>query len=152
MDRLADRFRIQLKKAGVKRAELFERSKARRQVRVHDLRATFITIALANGKTETWIADRTGHKSSIMINRYRRAARTVEQLELGVLKPLDLAIPELAEHRIVQPKVQPGSRGGSGGPRARSRNASNRVRSRRKRRAFRFRRRKVWGFESPLVH
>jgi hypothetical protein len=33
-------------------------------VRLHDLRATFITIKLANGRTETWIADRTGHRAA----------------------------------------------------------------------------------------
>src|SRR6185369_14698881 len=43
-----------------------------------------------------WVADRTGHKSSVMINRYRRAARTVAELGLGDLRPLDEAIPEVA--------------------------------------------------------
>ena len=45
---------------------------------------------------KTWIADRTGHKSSQMINRYRRQARTHRELDLGELKPLVDAIPELA--------------------------------------------------------
>jgi len=49
---------------------------------VHDLRATFITVNLANGRTETWVADRTGHRSSVMIDRYRRAARTWAELEI----------------------------------------------------------------------
>jgi hypothetical protein len=49
---LADAFHIHLKLAGVKRPELYERSKARRPIRVHDCRATFITLGLANGKTE----------------------------------------------------------------------------------------------------
>ena len=53
--------------------------------------------ALANGRTETWVADRTGHKSSQMINAYRRAARTAAELRLGELVPLVEAIPELAE-------------------------------------------------------
>lgn len=51
--RLAEQFRKHLQIAGVDRAELFERSEARRPIRLHDTRATFITIALANGKTET---------------------------------------------------------------------------------------------------
>jgi hypothetical protein len=54
-----------------------------------------VTIALATGQTETWVADRTGHKSSTMINRYRRAARMAAELNLGSLQPLDEAIPEL---------------------------------------------------------
>jgi integrase len=41
----------------------------RKPVRVHDLRATFVTVSLANGKTETWVQDRTGHKSTLMIAR-----------------------------------------------------------------------------------
>jgi hypothetical protein len=40
--------------------------------------------------------DRTGHKSSLMINRYRRAARAAAELHLVDLKPLNEAIPELA--------------------------------------------------------
>ncbi|MFO0713606.1 MAG: tyrosine-type recombinase/integrase [Sandaracinus sp.] len=89
------RFRRDLKAAGIDRAELFDRSTARLPVRLQDLRATFITVSLANGKSETWVADRTGHKSSVMINRYRRAARQVAELDLGTLLPLDQAIPEL---------------------------------------------------------
>lgn len=92
----ANRFRNHLKAAGITRPELFESSKTRRPIRLHDTRATFVTIALANGKSETWVADRTGHKSSTMIQRYRRAARMVEELGLGDLVPLVDAIPELA--------------------------------------------------------
>jgi hypothetical protein len=61
----------------------------------HDLRSTFVTLALANGKTEAWVMDRTGHTASAMLNRYRRAARFAQELELGGLLPLDEAIPEL---------------------------------------------------------
>jgi hypothetical protein len=42
------------------------------------------------------VQDRTGHKSSDMVNRYRRSARSAQELELGTLHPLDQAIPELA--------------------------------------------------------
>jgi hypothetical protein len=66
---------------------------------VHDLRATFITLALATGRTEAWIADRTGHRSSQMINRYRRPARTVADLGLGWLAQMCDAVPELANWR-----------------------------------------------------
>jgi integrase len=52
---------------------------------VHDSRATFITIALANGKTEQWVTDRTGHKSSQMVARYAGQARTFVELGLGTL-------------------------------------------------------------------
>lgn len=89
--------RADLKAAKVERPELFERSASRSQVTVHHLRGTFVTLALANGKTETWVQDRTGHTSSVMINRYRRMARTAAELEIGTLAPLDQAIPELRE-------------------------------------------------------
>jgi integrase len=77
------------------RPELFATTAERQQIRVHDLRGTFVTIALANGRSESWISDRTGHKSSVMINRYKRQARGFQELALGPLTPLDRAVPEL---------------------------------------------------------
>ena len=65
------------------------------EARVHDLRGTFVTQSLANGRTETWVMDRTGHTTSAMIGRYRRAARSASELGLGPLAPLVHAIPEL---------------------------------------------------------
>jgi len=96
MDHLADHLREDLKAVGVKREQLFERSANRQPIRVHDLRATFITIALAGGKGETWIADRTGHKSSAQIAAYRRRARTWTGMRLSVLENLSSSVPELA--------------------------------------------------------
>ena len=64
-------------------------------MRAYDLRATFVTLSLANGKSEAWVSARTGHRSSDMINRYRRIAQSVAELSLGELRPLDEAIPEL---------------------------------------------------------
>jgi len=90
--RLAETLRADLKLAKVTRAELFERSNARQPIRLHDLRATFVTLSLAAGKSETWVADRTGHRSSVMIANYRRGARTAAELELGELAPLDVAV------------------------------------------------------------
>jgi len=115
----AERLRRDLVTAGVTRPELFESSAARVPVRVHDLRATMITVSLANGRTETWVADRTGHKSSTMINRYRRAARLFDELGLGALAPLDEAIPELKASDLAGgPTPPPGVAGaetGAGG-------------------------------------
>jgi integrase len=95
-EHLAARLRDHLEADGVDRPELFKSTASRRKMRAHDLRATFITLNLAAGKSETWVADRTGHRSSQQINGYRRAARTAEELGLGELTPLVLAIPELA--------------------------------------------------------
>ena len=99
VDKLAAELRADLKVAGVTRPKLFEQSEHRMKLRAHDLRGTFVTLSLANGKTETWVQQRTGHTSSIMINRYRRAARKAEELALGDWTPLDTAIPELGEAR-----------------------------------------------------
>lgn len=74
---------------------------------------TFVTLSLAAGKSEAWVSDRTGHKSSIMINKYRRAARSASEFGLGELAPLDLALPELAR----PPDREDGPKGG---PRQRS--------------------------------
>ncbi len=95
-DKLAGQLRADLEAAGVDRHELFNAGENTGKLRAHDLRGTFVTLNLANGKTETWISDRTGHGSSIMINRYRRSARTAAELGLGPLHQLDAAIPELA--------------------------------------------------------
>ncbi|WP_438012004.1 tyrosine-type recombinase/integrase [Sorangium sp. So ce321] len=91
----AQNFRNHLRRAGIHRPELFETTDSRLNIRLHDTRATFITIKLANGRTETWISDRTGHKSSRQIHHYKRAARKVAELGLGDFAPLDEAIPEL---------------------------------------------------------
>jgi len=82
--------------ATVDRAALYAKTATRQPLRAHDLRATFITVRLANGQSEAWVADRTGHKTSAMINRYRRAARSLAELQLGDLTPLNEAIPEFA--------------------------------------------------------
>lgn len=93
-DKNAEVFREDLARAQVTRAELFQNSSQRLAIRVHDLRGTFVTLSLANGKTEGWVQDRTGHASSQMINRYRREARTANEVGLGDLAPLHLALPE----------------------------------------------------------
>ncbi|WP_159397658.1 tyrosine-type recombinase/integrase [Sorangium cellulosum] len=95
VEHAAERFRAHLQLAGIDRPELFEDSDERQQVRAHDTRSTFITVALANSRSETWVADRTGHRSSIVIQRYRRAARTFAELGLGELASLAEAVPKL---------------------------------------------------------
>ena len=84
-----------LRTAGVTRAELFERTASRLPVRLHDLRGTFVTVSLANGKTEQWVTDRTGHKSSQMLALYTRQARTWSEIGLGTLAALDELLPEM---------------------------------------------------------
>lgn len=97
---LAENLRSYLKLAGITRPQLFENNAVRQQLRAHDLRATFVTVSLALGRTEAWITDRTGHSSSQMIYRYKRAARSHAELNLGPLKPLQDAIPELRDFAL----------------------------------------------------
>jgi integrase len=96
---LAQNLREGLALAGVKRPELTTRKKGHMRLRAHDLRGSFVTLALAAGRTEAWVTDRTGHRSSQMIYLYKRAARTASELGLGWFAPLDEAIPELAPKR-----------------------------------------------------
>jgi integrase len=97
-------YRDNLEAAGIKRPQLFERNANRRQVRAHDTRAAFVTVALTNGRNEVWISDRTGHTSMAEMANYRRAARTFAELHLGDWLPLDQLIPEL---RAYLPAEQP---------------------------------------------
>ncbi len=92
----ADKLREHLAQAGVNRAELFESSDARRPIRVHDLRATFVTVALATGRPESWVTARTGHRSSSQVNGYRRTAATFADLRCAWFADMASAIPELA--------------------------------------------------------
>jgi integrase len=124
----ADELREHLELAGIDRPELFQRTRSRLPIRVHDLRATFVTLALASDRTETWVADRTGHRSSTMIGAYRRSARTAAELNLGWLAPMHLAIPELATRGTEQTpetstESSTGSKAKASGRRARSGNA-----------------------------
>jgi integrase len=47
--------------------------------RFHDLPATFVTWAKRQGRSDGWISDRTGHITKEMLDRYDRAARTLEE-------------------------------------------------------------------------
>jgi integrase len=96
-EKLSRTLRSHLKASGVTRAELLTAGTNRGRMRVHDLRGTFVTLSLAAGKSESWVADRTGHTSSVMINRYKRNARTAAELGFRQLDPLWSAIPELRD-------------------------------------------------------
>lgn len=108
---LADLLREHLGAIGLKkeRPELFTTTDERRQIRVHDLRGTFVTVALANGRPESWISDRTGHRSSAMISLYKRTARSFAELGLGDLVPLSAALPELRDGEGDSPEGGPNS-------------------------------------------
>ncbi len=106
VDHHADYFREDLKAAGVTRSELYASGPGQQPIRVHDLRATAITLWLAAGKNERYCTDRSGHSSSQMLAKYARAARTAAEIGLGELTPLADALPDL--------RTTSGPPGGSG--------------------------------------
>ncbi len=95
VSKVAEDLRSWLRAAGVDRSKLYEQTDRRLRFRAHDLRSTFVTLSLANGKTEDWVRRRTGHQTTTMIALYRQQAETYKELRLGPLKPLHEAIPEL---------------------------------------------------------
>lgn len=89
---VARRLRRLLTDAKVTRRDLHTPTGNRRRLRAHDLRATFCTLALADGRSDQWVMQRTGHTTSAMLERYRRPARSVRELELGWFAPLPAAL------------------------------------------------------------
>jgi hypothetical protein len=108
---MAEVLRARLKQAKVERSELHDATPERIALRVHYLRGSFVTVALANGRSESWVSDRTGHRSSQMLARYKRAARTAEELHLGDWTPLDVAL------GLAKGVTTSGGGGGGNGPR-----------------------------------
>lgn len=101
----SDRLRQALRLAGVTRSVLFERNARRRPLRLHDLRGTFVTLAMALGRTEDWITARTGHTTSLQLARYRRAAEHSSEHHLGWLCPLSVAFGAVASDARVGQEV-----------------------------------------------
>lgn len=95
-DHLADQFREHLRLAGVDRRELHRSTEERRPLRVHDLRGSFVTIALANGANEDWVMRRTGHHTSAMLAKYRRQIDYARDADLGWWQPLDKCLHDQA--------------------------------------------------------
>lgn len=87
--------RDDLEAAKVKRATLFGGAGNVQQMRFHDLRATFVTWAMREGRGDGWISDRTGHLTPTMRQRYARAARTLADLNYEPFPNVSEAIPEL---------------------------------------------------------
>ena len=88
-------YRQNLLTAGIDRSALHMHGGNHKQVRAHDTRAAFVTVALVHGRNEMWISDRTGHSSLDEMKTYRRNARAFVELNLGDWRPLDQLIPEL---------------------------------------------------------
>lgn len=118
---LADYFREQLRAAGITRELLYKNSPERKHIVIHDLRATFITMALVAGHNEQWTMNRTGHHSSVQINTYKREVDMAMALGFKQLAPLNEAIPELATKKTggsADPDREPSARSKGGRSRA----------------------------------
>jgi integrase len=108
INHLAEYFRKDLGTAGVIRTELFTATKGRLKLRAHDTRAGFCTLSLAMGRSEDWCTDRTGHTDTKMLRRYKRAARSAKELNLGWWHPAHEAIPEIAKVVLASGKKNSG--------------------------------------------
>lgn len=98
-EREAEALRADLEAAGVTREVLLGKAENVEPLRFHDLRATFVTWAMREGRGDGWISDRTGHLTPEMRARYARAARTLADLKYEPFPALAGAIPELREPR-----------------------------------------------------
>ena len=89
--------RKDLRRVGVTREILFSDAPNVQALRFHDFRSTFCTWARRAGKSDVWIAERTGHRlTGAMIDRYTRQAQTLEDLDYEPFPDISVAIPELA--------------------------------------------------------
>lgn len=97
MGKFGEVLRDALKTAGVTRQELFESEDGFRRLVGHDLRAGYVIYAREAGESDRHIAQRTGHTSKAMIDRYDQAAAILKDSGCGELPPVDQMIPEIAE-------------------------------------------------------
>jgi integrase len=84
-----EQFHRDLRASGCTRHALYEDTDTRQPIRVHDLRATFITLALLEGRDLGWIMLRTGHSTLENLRAYEREATHAKDMGLSQLGPLD---------------------------------------------------------------
>lgn len=128
LKKMAGLLRRDLQAAGVTRPALFETSDGRHALRVHDLRASFVTLHLALGRSQAWISSRTGHLSWQTMKLYERPAREAADLELGPPAAFWSSVPECRaayEEAMQGPaRYAPRMRALSGGQKPRTRAAN----------------------------
>jgi integrase len=95
--------------AKITRPELMKNTGSRRWLTVHDLRATFCTVAMATGWTEFDIMCRSGHVTTQELLKYRRDVAELQKMAMTWFEPLDeLLGVEPREVAQVAPKVAHG--------------------------------------------
>ncbi len=107
-DHMARKIRAHLENSEVKRPRLFSKGTNTLRFGTHGFRHSFATRSLANGKTDDWVRQRTGHTTDELLT-YRESAKSLQELHLGELTPLVDAIPEL---RAWASKQKGGPKGG----------------------------------------
>ncbi|HEY3235879.1 MAG TPA: tyrosine-type recombinase/integrase [Polyangiaceae bacterium] len=96
VDHMSTKVRTHLRRAGVARERLFTKGTNTLRFGTHGFRHSFTTRSLANGKTDDWVRQRTGHTTDQLLT-YREPSKSLTELNLGEVQPLINAIPELAE-------------------------------------------------------
>jgi hypothetical protein len=82
--------------AGIDRPELYTTTKTSRQLVVHDLRASCVTVMAAMGYSDNEIMEITGHETAEELKKYKRDSDVLARIGAGDgFEPLFLAIPEL---------------------------------------------------------
>lgn len=100
------RFTRDLIAAGVTRRTLLQGADGIEPLRVHDLRATFITLALRMGRSLKWIMTRTGHEDFATLKVYDRLVEDANEHHLPAwLSPMAAAIPEFRSRRQGGPSL-----------------------------------------------
>jgi integrase len=94
LDHIADVCRADLRLAGLTRADLYTQGPLKGHFGTHCFRRSLVTRSLANGVSEDWVRQRTGHTTD-ELRRYRQAAQSLAELSIGDVDPLIAALPEL---------------------------------------------------------
>ncbi|MBN1605090.1 MAG: tyrosine-type recombinase/integrase [Polyangiaceae bacterium] len=118
LDHMAEKVRADLRRAGLKRADLYSVKDLKGAFGIHCFRRSFVTQQLARGTNEDFVRRRTGHKTDELL-RYRQDATELARGGLRELSPLGLAIPELNDSPRESPRTT--REGGGTGRRARFR-------------------------------
>lgn len=95
-----------LKAAGVSRKSILSGGDGISPIRLHDLRASFVTLALRAGRDLKWIMTRTGHETLDVLQQYDRLVRDAEEHHLpSWFEHMAKTIPELRPPRQGGPSL-----------------------------------------------
>jgi integrase len=102
------RFIKDLREAGVTRKSILDGADGINPIRVHDLRASFVTLSLRGKRDLKWIMTRTGHETLGVLKGYDRLVQDAEEHRLATwFDPMDRAIPELRTTALGGPTAGP---------------------------------------------